>query len=582
VNEKLLAGLATFAMLIAACGPTISPTATPTRPPSPTSVQATSTPAPAGGTPSNPSPTPAKTASPTAAVAGPSYGGTIYHPQRSDPPSWDPTLTTVDPMATSRNIAFNKLFTQWPDPIANCTSTLTPVLVKDWKWLDDTTAEMTLKPGIKFHNKAPVNGRELVAQDVATSMERYRSLVEMTGFTRLVDKVDVVDKYTFRFKLKQPWGGLAVEMLSTHSGLWLAAQESGGARGELWTDPEKSWIGTGPFMFDKWTPGVKWSMVKNPEYWGKGKPYVDRVEYLVMPDTSTQLAAMRSGRLNLIRDLNQVLIGELEKEVSGLQVVRCTAFGYSGANILFMNSSGPPFNDVRVRRAVAMSVDRQAIVDTAYGGRAAVLGVLAPNVKYAVAIKDFPPDLRQYVEYHPDRAKALLADAGYGKGLDLTLNINTQYPAPASAIAEMIIAMLGQVGIRAKLKPMSSTEFSNTVLQAKYPAGEMAITPILQQTPEDGNALRNPSSKYSSTNNRSMINDPEYDRIYEEFITSRDEAKRTELARQLQFRHVDQAYRVILPLGESTMVGRPDVHNIFWIGGAREYGPVMENIWVAH
>lgn len=96
------------------------------------------------------------------------------------------------------------------------------------------------------------------------------------------------DKLTLK-RIFQPWGGLVLELLGNSYGLFVLPPEAGGPRGELWGDPQKAFIGSGPFVFEKWTPDVKWTLTRNPDYWVKGKPYVDRVEYMVTPEASTQV-----------------------------------------------------------------------------------------------------------------------------------------------------------------------------------------------------------------------------------------------------------------------------------------------------
>jgi len=485
----------------------------------------------------------------------------------------------VDPLNTSKFLTFTKLFTNWSDNPQNCRSQVYPLAVKSWRWVDDTTAEFTLKQGMKYHNKPPVNGREVVAKDFPPAFARYQqNLGFMGGKSKQVESVTVTDKYTFQMKLKSPWGGLVPELLAHFYGPWLEPAEAGGPDGKLWEQPDKSWIGSGPFMFDSWTPGVKWRWVRNPDYWVKGRPYLEAVEYIVVPEASTRLALLRSGELNLIRDFSEELLAEAQRAIPGLQVARCPGATMSGAGVLWMNNSGPPFNDVRVRRAVAMAIDQEALVKTLYKGKAAVIPVLPLATQHAMKLEEFPAEVRPFLEYHPDQAKQLLAEAGYPNGFDTVINFTPKYAAPAAMVAEAVASMLGQVGIRAKLNLMEKGRYNETVLAAKYPVGELAISPRTAVTPEDAHALTTYWSQAGRVN-RSLVNDPEYDALFEEFRATTDEAKRADLARQLQIMIASKAYAAYLPMADSTMTALPGIHYI-WVGNTRDYSMLMETMWM--
>ncbi|MBI2918243.1 MAG: hypothetical protein HYY01_09630 [Chloroflexi bacterium] len=578
---------ATLALLFAACGPAATATPVPSPTPQATvrlspgpTVAPTATPQSA----SVPTPQPAPTSTPPrpATTAGPTRGGIIKYPITGDPTSWDPVNRLFENLATKGNV-FSRLLSLWNDPPqAGCKSELTPWLVKEWKWVDDRTAQFTIHQGVKFHNKPPVNGREVTAQDVAFSLERWRTQDWLGPKFKLVEAIEAVDKYTFRMKASFSWGGMVLESLGHDYGPVVLAQEAGGAKGELWETPQKSWIGSGAFTFEQWVPGVKWVLARNPGYWKEGRPLADGLEFWVMPDLSTQMAAMRSGRINTAGAWGDPQAEDVLRSNPDFQVFRCPTLSTFPGN-LFMNNEGPPFSDVRVRRALSMALDREAIVKGPHGGKAVISAILRPGMPYALSLEDLSPQVRQYVEYHPDRAKALLAEAGYTNGFDTVINTNRGYTQHNhQAVWEAVAEMLGRVGIRAKLNFMDRGRYVATVIQANYPVGEMGTSPVLQTTPEDGHALANPSFKYAGTANRSRVNDPEYERLYEQFISTIDETKRNELARQLQTRQVEQTYRVVMPWVFDVFVARPELRITgFRSSPAQENSPLFETAWIA-
>lgn len=574
------------AMVLAACGP--AATATPS-PATATPSQTKATPRPAATATATPqatprpgataTPTPKPAVRPTVAPGGPKTGGVARHPHREDTPSWDPSKTHVDPMNTTKYLVFSKLFTNWSDNPQNCQSEPYPWAVEKWRWVDDTTAEFTLKQGMKYHNKPPVNGREVVAQDMVPAFERYKkNLSFMAGKSALVESVIVADKYTFRMKLKSVWGGMISELMAHFYGPWLEPAEAGGADGNLWEQPDKSWIGSGAFMFDSWRPGVKWRLARNPDYWVQGRPYLEAVEYVVMPEVSTQLAALRAGQLNLIRDFTEELIDVAGQAIPGFQLARCPGGTMSGAGTLWMNNSGPPFDNVRVRRAVVMAIDLESLTKTLYKGRAGMGPVLPLTTQYAMKLSDFPADAQALLKYDPARAKQLLAEAGFPNGLDTSIIFTARYAAPATMVAEAVAGMLGQVGIRAKLEMQEYGRYTQTVIRASYPVGQMAISPRTANTPEDAHALLTFWSGAGAVN-RSIVKDPEYDGLFLQFQRSTDENKRKELARQLQIMVASNAYNVRLPLSDSTMIALPNVH-FTWVGNTRDYSMLLETAWM--
>ncbi len=573
-QKRVALAVAAVVFVLAACGP--AATATPALT---TTPRATATP---GGVPASvATATPQSVATPTspkpAATAGPTRGGLIKYAWEADPQTWDP-VSRLEPSIRSKGNVFSRLFTLWPDPAGQCNSELTPWLVERWRWVDDRTAEFTIRQGVKFHNKPPVNGREAVAQDVIFTLNEWVREGLVGPKLKLV-QWEAVDKYTFRLKASFPWGGMVLETLGHDYGPMVMAPETAGTGGRSWGDPKTAWIGTGAFVFQEWQPGVKWTMARNPDYWKAGRPLLDGIEYWVMPDISTQMAAMRAGKINLARGWGEIQTEDIKRALPGIQVLRCPASSNTPGAI-FMNTEGPPFNDLRVRRAVSMAIDRQTIVNVPHQGKAIIAPVLRPGIPYAMTVQDFAPEVRQYLEYHPDRSRQLLAQAGYPNGIDTVLNIRIYRQQNDQAVWEAVGEMLTQVGIKAKLEFMEYGRYTATVLAAEYPVGQMAGGPVGQRTPEEGHSLANPSFKYGGTTNRSRVNDPDYEKTLEQFMGATDENRRLELARQLQIRHVDQAYRVVLPFPFELLVLSPNVR-LTGDRSTQDRSAQLETAWIA-
>ena len=170
-------------------------------------------------------------------------------------------------------------------------------LAERWEELDDTTYVFHLRQGVKWHNKPPLNGRELVAEDVKFSYDRF--LAEPGNANRYmldrVERVEVVDRYTVKFVLKEPYVWL-ISVLAYPTSMWIIAPEVVEKYGDL--KRVETAIGTGPFLLERYEPNVKTVFKRNPEYYRDGQPYVDGVEWLVITDESTGLAMYRTGQID--------------------------------------------------------------------------------------------------------------------------------------------------------------------------------------------------------------------------------------------------------------------------------------------
>jgi peptide/nickel transport system substrate-binding protein len=173
-----------------------------------------------------------------------------------------------------------------------------PDLAERWEAPDDTTSVFHLRKGVTWHNKPPLNGRELVAEDIKFTYDRF--LTEKGNANRsilaAVDRVEVVDCYTVQFLLKEPYVWL-VNALANPWSMWIVAPEVLQHFGDL-KKPETA-TGTGPFMVELYEPNVKAVFTRHPAYFRPGQPYVAGVEWLIIPDESTALALYRTGKLDL-------------------------------------------------------------------------------------------------------------------------------------------------------------------------------------------------------------------------------------------------------------------------------------------
>lgn len=548
---KRTALLVLVALTLLACGPGTQATPTPL-------AQATATTAATAVRPAAttaPTPTAKPTTAPTAAspAAGPKYGGILTFNLRGDPQSPDPWVRVQWDTQEVTNYVHARLSRtdRGPEPCA--TRPLDPELATGWKWTSDTILEITLRQGVRFPSGEPYNGREFTADDfLYTATVQWPRSSVYTPIMGRVKKVEKTDKYGVRFVLDEPFADL-IETVVENPRLPVAGPELFGKDNAV---PRVEQAGLGPFRITKYTPGVKVDFLKNNDYWRKGVPYLDGLKGLVMPDFAMVAAAVRSGKLDTAELFGNMPIGlALQQSNPELQFVWCPA---TSPNALFLPSDEAPFSDVRVRRAIAMAIDRDALRKVLWGNNnLPSYSIVGPGLSDIFLEKaDYPPEVRQYLEYSPDKARALLSEAGFPQGFEMLIHAQARR-RDRVATAETIAAMLTKVGIKVELRIPDDPAFLATVRQGRYSGG--MIYPL---SDESKSQLLNWLGTNPASVNYGRIKDSTLDDLLNEFERVTDPAKRKEIARNIQLRSVGQMVAVPIGVAQDPAVRQPWVKGV--------------------
>src|SRR3989441_10499638 len=293
--------------------------------------------------------------------------GGILRVQGYDPPHFDPHQTLNFKTNNTLSFVYSKLVRHRVGPgVTPGTFAVEPDLAERWDEPDDTTVVFHLRRGVRWHNKPPVNGRELTAEDVKFTYDRF--LTEKSNPLRFmldpVDRVDVVDRYPVRFRLKEPFVWL-LNMLANPTGPWIVAREVVEKYGDL--KRAETAIGTGPFLLERYEPNVKTVFRRHPDYFRSGQPSVDGVDWLVMEDEAAQLAAYRTGQIDcapwhqwVVRQQDLAALKKSHPQLAYQDFLSNETTG------IYMRTDKPPLNDVRVRRAISHAVDRRAIIEAVF------------------------------------------------------------------------------------------------------------------------------------------------------------------------------------------------------------------------
>lgn len=374
-------------------------------------------------------------------------------------------IQTADVQKTSKDyeVPFN-IFDRLVDVEvdADGNSKIVPSLAESWDISDDGL-EYTfhLRQGVKFHN-----GNDFTAEDVAYTFHRMLTVEGgvntefidqikgadelLAGETDTLEGVEVVDDYTIKVTLKEPFAGFLASISSP--GVSIYDSEATEAAGDQFGMDPAVTVGTGPFEFSSWSFNNQLVLTRNEDYW-KGASGLPGVVIKIIPDTETQSMMFESGELDIL-DLDYAADSvDRFTETYPDQIVQGPRVGI----VYFtMNFNKEPFQDVRVRKVVQMSIDRQAILDALYGGRGQVEQGIFPH-----GLIGFNPD-QEEIKYDPEAAKALLAEAGYADGFDMEIAADSSASDTMTMALEIVSDQLAEVGIRAEIKNYDESTWLET------------------------------------------------------------------------------------------------------------------------
>src|SRR6266511_4346040 len=491
------------------------------------------------------------------AEAGPPKRGGILRVRGYDPQHFDPHLTLNFKTHTTLSFVYNRLVRYKVGAgVQPGTFTVEPDLAERWEALDDTTYIFHLRQAVRWHNKPPVNGRELVAEDVKFTYDRF--LTEPGNPNRYmlepVERVEVVDRYTVKFVLKEPYVWL-VSALAYPWGMWIVAPEVVQQYDDL-KKPESA-IGTGPFLLERYEPNVKTVFKRNPDYFRQGEPYVDGVEWLVLEDESTGLAMYRTGQIDCGPwhwwSVRQQDLDATKKSHPNL-VYQDVVSNVPG--VIFMRTDQPPFNDVRVRRAISHAIDRQGLVEAVWG-RGEPTGPVARGLAEWSLPIDQLGEGAKYYRYDPQEARRLLAEAGYPKGFKTTLTTTGGYGRDLIDAVQMVQRDLKEVGVEAELKLQEYGAYQATTGQGKFEGMAMGHYGVGL---EPDSALYGPYMP-DYPRNRGHVNDPKLAAMVKEQRQMKDPEARKQLIFDIQRYAAEQQYYVYLSSQVITASWQPYMKN---------------------
>lgn len=325
-----------------------------------------------------------------------------------------------------------------------------PGLAERWDTPDETTYVFTIREGVTFHN-----GRELAAEDVVFSLNRaldpqigswWRTRLGPMGAsgTPVADGPADVG-VTFEMsgplqvtaRLTEPYGAFLQALAATVTAIVPGDEVASGQ-----IDLEREMVGTGPFKVTDHAEDQHWIMARHEGYWQEGLPLADELVWQIVPDESARLAALRNGDLQITSFDNPLMLNLAQSDANISVQEQLTTNSY----LMLANAGHPELADERVRQAISLALDRQQLVDVGISGRATVSGPVPVGfATYATPVEEIP-----FYSRDVDRAKSLLADAGYGDGSKLTLMVLPVLTVTVP-MSELMQKQLADVGIETEI-----------------------------------------------------------------------------------------------------------------------------------
>ncbi|HKW51848.1 MAG TPA: ABC transporter substrate-binding protein [Candidatus Eisenbacteria bacterium] len=446
--------------------------------------------------------------------AGPRYGGTLHAGMQTDPVGLDPHLTTA---TATRNMLENVYDTL---VMINAEGRIVPSLAETWKTSEDgLTWTFNIRRNVAFHS-----GRVMTPEDVAYSINRIRDprtkSPRATDF-QLVDSITAAGASSVVVKLKQPFSPLLAKLAwSTNA---VVPKEAVERDGDLNAHP----LGTGPYRFVGYTPQQRLILVRSGDFWGvdstgRRLPYIDRIEFVFFPDAVARATALRTATADWIEYVPSSEIQSLKSDPN-IEVVGGLSANFRG---LYINTAIPPFNNVKVRQAMAWATNRKEIVDTALFGVGGIVatGTTIPPGNYYALTKNV------FTKVDLDRAKRLLAEAGFANGFEADLYVTSTYDFLRTP-AEVVQAQMAKIGIKLRIIAADWSVYLPTVFQKKY-----TLTILGNSGQSDPDDFLYNSFHTGAGGNYVNYADPQFDKLVEDARKTAVEAQRRQLYEQAQLR----------------------------------------------
>jgi peptide/nickel transport system substrate-binding protein len=491
----------------------------------------------------------------------------------------DPPTLTVHESATISNV--------WPmspcysnlvffDPLKphETVDSLIPELAEKWSWQDGyRNLVFFLRKNVRWHD-----GKPFTSRDVKHTFDAVREAPDAAAKLRLsprkewylnVEAIETPDPHTVLFRLKRPQPSLLLMLASGYSPVYPAHVPIADLRARC--------VGTGPFRMKEYARGQVIELERNPDYFIPDRPYLDGIRYLIITERGTRLAALQAGRLDTSEPLEMTkLMAETAKKNAPALIV--TETGQNGSDNVILNHRRAPFDNVEVRRAISMAMDRQGAVQGVRHGGAMVGASLMPRPFGSWGLPD--KDLKATPGYRSaaqDKAEAkrLLAAAGYGPGKPLRVEMVTRNLSVYIDLASYIADQLRQIGVETTVKQLETSAWFPALARRDYMLGANLTAGGI----DDPDAFLFENYKCGTSRNYTDYCNEAVDRMIDAQSQELDREKRLKLVWDIQRKLESDVARPMLGWRKEYFTQWPHVKNLVPHHAMYNYGR-MQEVWL--
>jgi peptide/nickel transport system substrate-binding protein len=509
-----------------------------------------------------------------ALAQAPKRGGVLTTMIVEDPPGFSihesATVSTVWPMKPcySNLVLFDQAKPQ------ETVDTVVPELALRWSWQDNhRNLVFFLRKNVKWHD-----GRPFTSRDVKYTFDVVREAPEAQAKLRLsprkewfvnVDAIEAPDPHTVIFRLKRPQPSLLLMLAAGYSPVYPAHVPL--------ADLRQRCVGTGPFKWKEYVRGQYLDLERNPDYFVPERPYLDGIRFLIIGERGTRLATLQAGRVDAFVPLEMTrAMADTAKKAAPSLVVAET--GQLGSDNVVLNHKRPPFDNVSIRRAISLALDRDASVLGVRHGGAVVGAAFMPKPYGAWALLD--RDMRALPGYRgpaQDKAEArtLLAAAGYGPGKPLRVEMITRTLPVYMDLASFVVDQLRQVGVEAQLKQLDTAAWFPTLARRDYTIGANLTAPGI----DDPDVYLYENYKCGTSRNYTDYCNEQVDRLIDQQSQELDRDKRLKLVWQIQKQLEADVARPMLGWRKEYFTQWPHVKNLVPHHSLYNWGR-MQDVWL--
>ena len=429
---------------------------------------------------------------------------TLVVAQGADAKTLDPHATNDQPSSRVAVQIYSQLVETDKD------MNIVPGLAESWEKLDDTTTQFKLRKGVKFHN-----GEELKASDVKFTLDAMVASPTVSHIVSAIAAIDVVDDYTVNIRTTDPFGPLLYHL--SHTAASILSEKAVTAAGDKYGQHP---VGTGPYQFVDWQVGDRITLKAFDDYYG-GKQEIPNVVFRNIPEGTNRAIALETGEVDIAYDLEPID----KKTVTAKDTLELVEEESFSVAYLGFNTKKAPFNNVKVRQAIAYAINSDDIID------AVLMGAGAPsNSPIGPKVFGHNPEIPRY-QQNFDKARALLAEAGYPEGF--TTSIWTNDNPVRVQISQVVQAQLRQIGIDMSIDVVEWGAFLDGTSRGDHDMFIMGWVTVTGDADYGLYALFH-STTHGGAGNRSFYSNPEVDGLLAKARTSTDVQEREELYRKLQ------------------------------------------------